>query len=157
MRVETVGIKGWRVLTNVEMYGANEACYAREQQALIGRTGDASMSMARATEKQAAGDLPGIDARERGSERSWGLQKACRGLHGGLETALLLGLEAQVPRILRLVAVGSVVLTAKLQCGRKLAVCLIYCLFPSRGGCFELASGGGVAREIDGDALIPKP
>ena len=91
------------------------------------------MSMARATEKQAAGDLPGIDARERGSERSWGPQKACRELHGGLETALLLDLEAQAPRILRLVAVGSVVLTAKLQCARKLVVCLIYRLFPSRG------------------------
>ena len=82
MKVERVGIKGWRVLTNVEMYGANEACYAREQQALIGRTGDASLSMARATEKRAAGDLPGIDARERGSERSWGaaksLQRAAR-------------------------------------------------------------------------------
>lgn len=27
MKVERVGIKGWRVLTNVEMYGANEACF----------------------------------------------------------------------------------------------------------------------------------
>ena len=115
------------------------------------------MSMVRATAKRATGDLPGIDAREREeNERSWGLQKTCRRLHDGSETALLPDLEAQAPRILRLVAVGSIVLTARLQCPQACYPPCLPSLFFSRG-CFELASGGGGEREIDGDASIPNP
>ena len=133
MKVERVGIKGWRVLTNVEMYGANEACYAREQQALIGRTGDASLSMARATEKRAAGDLPGIDARERGSERSWGAAKSLQRAARWIRNNAASGPGGSSPAYSASCGRRFVVLTAKLQCARKLVVCLIYRLFPSRG------------------------
>ena len=112
--------------------------------------------MVRATAKRATGDLPGIDARERERERTKlgaakSLQRAARWIRnsaasgpGGSSPAYF----ASCGRWFDSADGGNC-------SARKLVIYLVYRLFSSHGAAFELTSGGGGEREIDGDASIP--